>query len=159
MTKAKEIRNGKQLCPRCKEWKYQSEYWPTNHTATGRRVYCKICSVVKHREWAKKYPLRYMNGMRASRQKVKAKVLKHYSNNNLACIWCGEDRLGFMTIDHIEGGGTRHFKKIGKYGSSFYQWLINNDYPSGYQTLCMNCQLIKRARNNESAKSEYLDNG
>ena len=155
MTRAKEVRNGQQLCPRCDEWKDLSEYWVTNHTASGRRVYCKKCSVIKHKEWAKKYPLRYYTCMRKSREKVKARVLTHYGCGRLACRTCGENRLGCLTIDHIDGGGTKHFQEIGKYGSGFYQWLINNHYPSGFQTLCANCQLLKRQANNENAKAEY----
>jgi len=32
-----------------------------------------------------------------------------------------------------------------KRGSRFYYWLRRQGYPEGYQTLCMNCQWIKRS--------------
>jgi hypothetical protein len=43
----------------------------------------------------------------------------------------------FLTIDHINGGGSQHRKKIGH--GHFYLWLYNHGYPDGYQVLCMNC--------------------
>lgn len=85
------------------------------------------------------------------RGRVKLLVLKYYGNGKLACVKCGftDDRA--LTIDHINGGGSRHIKglKLQRGGSSFYHWLIKNNYPVGYQTLCMNCQLIKRFENKE----------
>ena len=32
---------------------------------------------------------------------------------------------------------------------NLYNWLIKNNFPSGFQTLCMNCQFIKREENRE----------
>lgn len=79
------------------------------------------------------------------RQERKALVIAHYSDGTSACIKCGEDRTACLSIDHINGGGHAHLRQIGKAGSSFYEWLIKNDLPEGYQTLCMNCQWIKNA--------------
>jgi hypothetical protein len=39
-------------------------------------------------------------------------------------------------------------------GLEFYRWLIKNNYPEGYQTLCMNDQFIKKAENKEIARGE-----
>lgn len=52
----------------------------------------------------------------------------------------------FLAIDHINGGGSAA-RKSGIYGGSkvggsgFYRWLIKNDFPAGFQTLCHNCNL------------------
>jgi ribosomal protein L44E len=80
-------------------------------------------------------------------RKIKSEVLRHYSLD-LKCQKCGFDNLDALTIDHINGGGREHRKKIG-FGGSFYYWLRRNNYPEGFQVLCMNCQFIKRKKNKE----------
>jgi hypothetical protein len=65
------------------------------------------------------------------------------------CSRCGEADMRCLSIDHINGGGGAHRRKI---GSHFYRWLIKHNFPSGFQTLCMNCQYIKRHENNEVRK-------
>ena len=139
-------------CPGCQEEKPVGEFWKSKYTKNGRRPRCKVCSIKKHRDKIKANPVVSRRIMRASRRKAKERVLAHYGNQRLACVHCGESRTACLTIDHIEGGGTKHFKELGKYGSAFYQWLISNKYPKGYQTLCANCQLIKRFMNDENGK-------
>jgi len=64
-------------------------------------------------------------------------VLSHYG---LECFCCHEDNVEFLTIDHIEGGGNEHRRLLkSKGGQSFYAWLIQNNFPSEFRTLCMNC--------------------
>lgn len=75
---------------------------------------------------------------------VKAEVLTYYGGGRCACVKCGESRLACLSIDHIDGGGKEHLRRVG----SVYSWLKRNNYPKGFQTLCMNCQWIKRCMNN-----------
>ena len=77
------------------------------------------------------------------REKLRLEVLKHYSHK-LECRLCRTKDLKVLALDHIKGGGTRHVKIIGYRGSAFYSWLRKNDYPDGYQVLCMNCNWIKQ---------------
>jgi len=70
----------------------------------------------------------------------------------LACVRCGESRLACLSIDHANGGGVAHKKEINK---NFYLWLIQNDFPDGYQTLCMNCQWVKKTENNENPRQAH----
>lgn len=89
----------------------------------------------------------------------KSKAIKYYSGGTMACANpFGEHKepyttLEALSIDHINGGGTqeRLRKAYGRSGS-FYLWLKKHGYPSGYQILCMNCQFIKRIRNDELRK-------
>jgi len=82
---------------------------------------------------------------------IKLQVLTHYGNGSLACIKCGYNDVRALSIDHIDGrksAGHRH----GWGGIALYQWLIRQDYPEGYQTLCMNCQWIKRFTDDRKGK-------
>lgn len=81
---------------------------------------------------------------------LKTEVLTYYGNGQFACVVCGENRLPCLSIDHINGGGLKHCRSLGvSPGVQFYIWLKKQDYPEGYQTLCMNCQFMKRHKNNE----------
>jgi hypothetical protein len=45
----------------------------------------------------------------------------------------------FLSLDHIENNGSVHRKEIKNRGSGIFKWLRDNDYPAGFQVLCMNC--------------------
>jgi len=66
-------------------------------------------------------------------------ILIHYSNGVPQCACCGELEYEFLTIDHIAGGGRKHTTTIRMRGNNFYRYLILNNFPDGYQILCMNC--------------------
>lgn len=96
----------------------------------------------------------YEKNMRLRR---KLEVLGHYSGNTIphCANPFGEHNEPYITldalsIDHINGGGNKErrqlFGKSTKSGYSFYAWLKRNNFPSGYQVLCMNCQTIKKMR-------------
>jgi hypothetical protein len=88
----------------------------------------------------------YSESDRYRKTQLKIKILSYYGREgNAVCVNCGEDRLSCLSIDHIEGGGSKDPRR----GISRYYWLKANNYPTGYQTLCMNCQWIKREVNNE----------
>lgn len=78
-------------------------------------------------------------------QRQKEKVFRHYSGNYPSCARCGITDLDVLCIDHINDDGNAHRKSIGvPSGTRFYQWLINHNFPSGYQVLCFNCNMKKR---------------
>ena len=68
-------------------------------------------------------------------------VLFHYSNGEMKCACCGENKDEFLSIDDIEGTIHRKIKKQGV--RDFYRWLMRNNYPKGFQVLCMNCNFAK----------------
>lgn len=79
-------------------------------------------------------------------RKLKLETLKHYGNGKRACVKCGCDDMRTLSIDHINGDGKKFRKETGRHGGrSFYIWLKRNNYPKGHQTLCMNCQYIKKS--------------
>jgi hypothetical protein len=83
---------------------------------------------------------------KASIKKQKTKLVKeirdHYGH---ACACCGEDQPEFLTLDHIDGGGTAHRRGLegNKSALGVYRDLRKKGFPAGYQTLCWNCNLAK----------------
>lgn len=65
----------------------------------------------------------------------KKQVFEAYGGFKCAC--CGETEEVFLSIDHINGGGGKHRREI---GNGLYGWLKKNNFPPGFQVLCMNCQ-------------------
>lgn len=76
------------------------------------------------------------------RQKRKLEAFEHYG---IVCQCCGEKEFKFLVIDHVNNDGAKH-RRDNKLGSSeaFYTWLRKNNYPSGFQTLCHNCNSAKQ---------------
>lgn len=107
----------------------------------------------KLNEWQKEYH----QGHRGERNRYakdyrkrnKLTVVTHYSGGVCKCARCGFNDIRALQIDHIGGGGERHRRSITQ---DFYMWLIKNDFPSGFQVLCANCQIIKSRENNECAR-------
>lgn len=62
----------------------------------------------------------------------------HYGSE---CKCCGESIALLLTVDHINGSGNKHRESVSKGlgGTKFYNWLIKNNYPAGFQRLCFTC--------------------
>jgi len=74
---------------------------------------------------------------------AKVEILTYYGNGNPVCVTCGESRLACLSLDHINNNGAEERRSRAKYGYNIYKHLKAQSFPSGYQTLCMNCQFIK----------------
>lgn len=87
-------------------------------------------------------------------------VLSHYGVAGVCrCVICGESRIACLSLDHLSGEGHSDRQRLAEEHNSdksrgcsahqMYSYVINNNFPDGYQTLCMNCQFVKRAENKE----------
>jgi hypothetical protein len=76
------------------------------------------------------------------RFKLKLETINRYGGT---CICCGESRIEFLTIDHMDNNGAEHRKEIKSAGgvAGFYSWLKKNNWPEEYQILCWNCNSAK----------------
>lgn len=79
---------------------------------------------------------------------MKFSVLAIYSNFDVEelvqprCACCEENRIEFLTLDHIGGKGLKVGKGNNKAFKTVLQlelWLIKNNFPEGYRCLCYNC--------------------
>lgn len=68
--------------------------------------------------------------------RIRDQVFAYYGDK---CACCQVDDPGFLTIDHVHGGGTKHRKQLNR--NSIYSWLVKQKFPEGFQTLCFNCNL------------------
>ena len=78
------------------------------------------------------------------REDIRKEVLTHYSPNSvLCCSWIGclVDDIDMLVLDHINDDGAAERRSLGgsnARGWNFYLYLIQREFPSGYQTLCCN---------------------
>ena len=116
--------NGKSECYICKR-SYSKSYYNLNkekESARGRLYYNRNKERISHRQ--KKWF-----------RKLKIDVLTAYGSY---CLCCGEQEPVFLTIEHPNKDGSKERKEIGL-GTTFYCYLRRENYPSGYEVLCYNC--------------------
>ncbi len=94
--------------------------------AKGGHILCAKCHEAKRQYHAQK------------RKELKKLAIEHYGGR---CSCCSENNTQFLTIDHINGGGNAHRRKIGKASVVLHRWLVENNYPRGFQILCFNCNI------------------
>jgi len=133
---------------------------PKANTYFGSRL-CRKCSNARRREAYKNDPVQQA-AIKAARlkheTKKKSEVLAYYSHSLVpVCVRCGFADLRALTIDHVNGDGAKERRLIagenrGRTGQRMYRILRKRGFPAGYQTLCMNCQFIKRVENGEHWK-------
>lgn len=114
------------LCGQCHVLKPTSSY----HVCIGNKdhlhLYCKDC-----RNLDIKLKLR----------QIRKEVIERYGGR-CQCLPCGETRLQFLCIDHINGGGIEHRRNMK--APSIYVWLKRNNCPTEeFRVLCFNCNSAK----------------
>jgi hypothetical protein len=71
------------------------------------------------------------------RAKLKLGIIDAYGGS---CSLCGEPHQEFLVVDHINGGGKVHRKKLRESGQDLYVMLRDSGYPKDeYRLLCFNC--------------------
>ena len=148
-------------CSQCRKFKLLNEFYKNPQVGNKDLLHswCKKChnkgnskSYYKRRkenpqqlrDYANKYRSKNkerINSLsRKSHEKIRYEVLKKYSNGLSKCACCGEKEYKFLAIDHINGGGLKHLRKI---GNNILGWIRKNNYPKGFQILCHNCNFAK----------------
>ena len=99
--------------------------------------------------WRKANLLRFNELHRSFTRRRKLQILEAYGDH---CGCCGETSFEFLSIDHINGGGTKERKQLfdGKRqgGFQYYSYLWKQhketgEWPGGLQVLCHNCNMAK----------------
>ena len=120
-------------CAACGLIKPVSEYYKVTRYSGSQTSRCKLC-LARYRDENRPY-LRDM--VNRSQHKLRAETLKVYGGQ---CACCGEARIEFLVLDHINGGGNAHRREVGRYGgANFYRILRQQGWPLGFRVLCWNC--------------------
>lgn len=118
---------------------------------------------IYQKEWRNKYPdkwkaiqRKWYQGHREEKlkktvvqnrkryHKLKMLALEKYGGSPPKCSCCKEKIYEFLTIDHADGGGSRHRKSLNGYTGGLYGWLVKNKkMPKKFQVLCLNCNHAK----------------
>ena len=126
----RQIVAGELQCNRCETMKPVSEFYSRRSTPNGYMSWCKTCG----REYTKTHRPRHRMGYAVIRQKV----LEAYGSR---CVCCGIDHPIFLSIDHVNNDGAAHRKTVGS--AQLMYWLIQQNFPAGFQILCHNCNRAK----------------
>ncbi len=74
---------------------------------------------------------------RRYRQNLREKVIAAYGS---ACACCGETRVQFLALDHVNGDGSIERRTLKTTtGTHIYLHAIRLGYPDTYRILCHNC--------------------
>ena len=78
--------------------------------------------------------------IRKGRARRRREVLDKYGG---VCVCCGEDKVLFLTLDHVNEDGAEHRRKLGGSSRTIISWARKNLFPNTLQVLCFNCNLGK----------------
>ncbi len=95
---------------------------------------------IRMREWRAKN-IQHSREYQNQYKRRKRQMVYDYYGGKCAC--CGETQFEFLSIDHINGGGTQHRIKEKIRGTGMIDWLIRKGLPEGFQVLCHNCNQAK----------------
>ena len=138
-------KDGFHWCLECKRASNHRWYWGHHETERSHRLSAYWADPERSRRGRQDSYRRHRDRILAlrraegklQRQVIKREVIMRYGGR---CACCGENRPAFLAIDHIGGGGNQHRRQIRvRAGYRFYFWLKQNNWPSGYQILCHNC--------------------
>lgn len=126
-------------------------------TETGKEYREK--SLERYKKWREDNPEQFHKKQKESNISVRCEALKYYSYTEIpSCRCCGETNYDFLQIDHKNGDGADHRREIGMAQGvldaegrveqnvqvgNFPYWLKKNNWPEGFQILCVNCNKNK----------------
>lgn len=159
-------------CTKCGDIKSLEDFAFSCKVLNYKKSHCKVCDNARKLKWQRDNKFRYNDNHgewrernRLSNRETVCKATMRYhgrtrkkalevvsgkSIEDIKCVQCGFSDIRALQIDHINGGGGKHFKKRGsvKY---YKDMLVQSE---DYQILCANCNWIKRYTNNEKC-SKY----
>jgi len=125
--------------------KYKKLYYQQNKEKIQKYY---LANAEKTKQYSKDYYKSHKEEYMTLRIALKRDVLTHYGNGKCACVICNFCDIRALSIDHIRSNGKEHRRSMSN--ENICRWLKRNNYPDGYQTLCMNCQWIKRFEKKEN---------
>jgi hypothetical protein len=131
--------NGIKRCSKGKTYKSIEEFNKDMSTVDRLRSSCKICSHERNKKYWEKNGENFKEKNNERSKEYSKKFIKicldHYGHK-CSIPECGS--VEKLCIDHV--GGNDGKSPVG--GMPFWRWLIKNNFPPGFRTLCMRCNLI-----------------
>lgn len=111
---------------------YKRKYYQTN----------KLEILERAKKYGQTHKAEHAEKCEEYRLQIKIDILAHYGKDGKpACVKCGYDKnIDGLQLDHINGDGAEQRRNIRKH---IYKWIVENNYPKGFQTLCGTCHSIK----------------
>ena len=151
------VRGVTKRCPYCDEVKPLEAFHRHRNRGDGRSGICASCTSTRtaslrqaspeafrargrksQQRQRETSPERVTAAINRNREKNRTAVFDHYG---WACACCGSAEN--LSVDHIAGDGTQHREEIGEGSHVLHRWLVKNDFPDGFQTLCVPCNSSK----------------
>ena len=147
-------------CPSCGDDLPLDRFGVVKSRPDGRAAYCKECRRAKDRErysdpakrakhlaymksqYEKNRPHKLAQAKRYRDELRDAALLAYSHGAPPMCQCCGDTHREFLEIDHVENNGAEHRREVGS-TIQVLRWLRKNNYPSGFQLLCRNCNHAK----------------
>lgn len=144
-------------CSHCSIVKPLAQFSPVKCRGGKPNAWCKDCTATSARNWyhankersiARNLEWRESNWdkvLEANRRYATKKRQEVVALLGSKCRCCDERRFSFMSIDHINGGGNKHRKRVPS-PATFYNEVMQAIRAGSkeYQLLCMNCNHSKR---------------
>jgi|SRR5208337_5315037 len=129
--------------PICQECKKEFVQNPHHRRSEIQKFCSRECERQNYRKSGKS-----AKNLRKLRRNLKIEVFSHYCDGTPKCACCGEEHIEFLSLDHINNNGAEERRKMsgsgqGWGGEFLYRILRRNNYPNGYQVLCLNCNFAK----------------
>ena len=105
---------------------YRHEHWEQN----------KERYLAANRRWEATHKERSNELHKQRNRKIRLAVIERYGR---ICECCGEGRMEFLAIDHVNGGGKAHRAENGRSGPAYYRALLRGERQFGLRVLCHNC--------------------
>lgn len=135
-------------CSKCNEDKPHSDF------PVDGRSYCRACKGKGHSIWWRKQTVekrRYYSLLgdkpgqykrrREKAWKIRLEMITAYGGK---CVCCGIDEPLFLTLEHLNGGGREHRRRLKTHKAcTIYEELKRLGWPSEYTILCYNCNSVK----------------
>ena len=161
---------GKKRCSGpCVAIKSLEDFYASKRGLGGRRSCCKDCMSLAGRErytadlevtrtakrevgrrYREAHPERVRQFVDVYQERNREAVLERYGRT---CRCCGS--TDDLAIDHVNGDGGTHRAEIGH--SAINRWLVANNFPEGFQTLCRRCNSSKAGGERCRIKHELDD--
>lgn len=127
-------------CCVCGKEKPTAEFWKMKSSRTGFQRACRPCQTASRTTWDARHPERKRAASRRNARRSRADLRSRiFSALGGKCAGCGVDDARVLDIDHKNGGGTKHRKRVPNALTRLRSVLENLNT---YRLLCKNCNWL-----------------